>query len=78
MNYVKVIPQQHFKLARTLLGLNQENVASIIEITRQNYANIENGKSDPALSTFYKIIDFYIDSGITFKKDEDGSVIVKL
>lgn len=57
------------KMARLLLDLSQEEVSKLLNISRAAYSSIEKGKSDPKLSNYITIVDFYIKRGIIFNND---------
>lgn len=44
---------------RKTLNKTQEEIASILNITRATYANYESGKTQPDFDTLIKIADFY-------------------
>lgn len=57
---------KQLKMARLLLDLNQEEVSKLVNISRTAYNSIEKGNSDPKLSNYITIVDFYINRGIIF------------
>jgi len=65
---VKITPFQ-ISIARKLLGLKQNTLAQELDISLSNYNGIEIGKVDPKLSTYSKIIDYFIVKGIIFHSD---------
>jgi DNA-binding XRE family transcriptional regulator len=46
-----------FKAKRTGRAIRQEQLASVLDISRYTLVDLENGKSDPRLSTIMKIAD---------------------
>lgn len=65
MNSTKINTTQ-FKVSRNILNLTQAEVATSVNIATQSYSAIENGKSDPKVSTFNRIIDYFESLGIEF------------
>lgn len=76
MLIIDIHPEQ-FIIARKLLKLTQNDIAEQIHMAPINYANIENSKSDPKLSNFRKIIDFFRSNGIDFHNDGNVSLNLK-
>lgn len=52
------------KSARVMAGLNQEDAASMIGISKETLSNYERGKSFPDVPTLKKIEDLY---GVEYK-----------
>lgn len=66
--YTEIKPIQ-LSYARKLLGVNQKDVAHAVSLTVSNYNGIENAKVDPKVSTYNKIIQYFINNGIIFHPD---------
>lgn len=64
----EITPEQ-IETARSLLRCTQRDIADAVEIRYTNYAKIERGESDPKISTFFRIVDFFEDRGIVFHSD---------
>lgn len=74
MNTTDVTFKQ-ISFARKILQFSQEEVAVKLGLTKLGYNKIENGKVDPKLSNFRKIISFFEEQGVVFH--EDGNVTLK-
>ena len=44
---------------RKVLGMNQEEFAKAIRVSRQTVSSIENGKYNPSLELAFEILDFF-------------------
>lgn len=69
MNHRYSINPRTFAVARQLLNLTQSDVARSIGITTTNYGKIERSISDPKLSTFTSIVDFFESRNLIFHPD---------
>lgn len=49
----------NFKSARNAIGMKQEEVAAILNISRASYTNLENGKRDPDTTTLIQLSKLY-------------------
>lgn len=56
--YAKIF-QERIKVARTRIGLKQEEVASETGIARTNISKYENGKQEPSIEQLGTLADFY-------------------
>ena len=61
---------------RKKMGLNQENFAKQLKVSRQTISSIENGKYNPSLELAFEIADFFDkrieDVFIHERKDDDN------
>ena len=57
------------RMARGLLNVSQTEVAKAIKLSPSSYNAIEAEKSDPKVSTFRKIIEYYETQGVVFRVD---------
>lgn len=73
-NLIFVKPEQ-LVIARKLIGMNQREFSSLVNLSTSSYNGIETGKVDPKLSTFNNILKAFLEKGIIFY--EDGNVILK-
>ena len=49
----------NFNSARNAIGMKQEEVAEILNISRASYTNLENGKRDPDTATLIQLSKLY-------------------
>ena len=63
------------RMARGLINISQSKVAKEIKLSPSSYGAIEAELSDPKVSTFNKIVEYYETHGVIFKAD--GSVLLK-
>ena len=68
-NYSTEVKPIQLSYARKLLGVKQKDVAQSVNLTVSNYNIIENAKSDPKVSTYNKIIQYFRDNGVVFHSD---------
>ena len=71
MKITDITPGQ-IRMARSLLQLNQVDVAKNVGLAVRNYSAIEGNISDPKISNVRKIVIFFESKGIIF--NPDGSV----
>lgn len=56
-------------------GLNQEELAQILEVSRQTISSLENGRYNPSILLAFKIARFFdmsIEDIFIYEEDEDG------
>ena len=69
MKTVNISPNQ-LRMARALLKLSTVQVSKAVGLTRPAYYAIENGNSDPKLSSFKAIVNFFESKDIVFLEDD--------
>ena len=51
--------KNHVEMLRKQLGMNQEEFAKAIRVSRQTISSIETGKYNPSLELAFQIADFF-------------------
>lgn len=59
INDIRDIFSKRLTSLRCSKGLNQEDVAHELGISRQHYANLENGNANPSFSLLYEIVCYF-------------------
>lgn len=67
--------KNRLKEIRTSKGINQEDLAEALEVSRQTISSLENGRYNPSILLAFKIARFFemsIEDIFIYEGDEDG------
>ena len=67
--------ENKLKEVRTSRGLSQEDLAEILQVSRQTISSLENGRYNPSILLAFKIARFFemsIEDIFIYEEDENG------